>query len=558
MNKKLLLTGITLGALAMNQLKAQEYQPFLIQSGFNADVIANGVGTSASSTNNDVDGVNYAFISKDFQLTATDSPLTYGLPVNGIITSAVASTSGLTYQMAPYSSNNTLRLQNANDAGTLVFSSPTPAINLYMLATGGSGQTTVDATVNFADNTTQTFTALNISDWYYGSNYAIQGIGRINITNDVLESSSEDPRLYQLPLSIDAANQSKNIVSITITKISGGVANIFAFSGDVYNPCEPMTNITATTTNTTATVSWTAPANAPSSGYEYYYSTSSTAPTATTTPSGSTAAGTTTATIDNLVTGQSYYFWVRSNCGALKGFWKMKQFTTGQLSATYTSGDISTLYADSDPDNTSTTNCPGNLTINVPAGYKIASTSVTYDMTAQDNAYMSEQRSILVCTTNNTAETDVSIGGGSDEGTYSYERTGLNLANELTGTVNFELRAWRMWDGDGNTDCDTSYNKVDNNSWTVTVTLQPINLSTHEIKAEKKNLLYPNPFNDVLNIKNPEKVKQVIISDIAGRTIKTVTNPNSVIHVGDLKSGLYIARLLMSDGTTDNLKIIKK
>ena len=42
---------------------AQNYQTMPVSSGFTADVIANGIGSSTISTNNDVDGVSYAFCS---------------------------------------------------------------------------------------------------------------------------------------------------------------------------------------------------------------------------------------------------------------------------------------------------------------------------------------------------------------------------------------------------------------------------------------------------------------------------------------------------------------
>lgn len=122
MKKTLLFWGLALVLGSSESLVfSQNLQPMPIQSGFNADVVANGVGPSASSTTADVDGVNYNFVARDFQLTSTSAALTYGLPTNGLITSLVAAPAGLTYQLASYSSPNSLRLQNANDAGTLVF-----------------------------------------------------------------------------------------------------------------------------------------------------------------------------------------------------------------------------------------------------------------------------------------------------------------------------------------------------------------------------------------------------------------------------------------------------
>ena len=68
-------------------------------------------------------------------------------------------------------------------------------------------------------------------------------------------------------------------------------------------------------TATSATISWTAPAPAPGTGYDYYVSTSSTDPTSGSTPTGQTVG----ADVDDVLTvssGTTYYYWVRSDCGS--------------------------------------------------------------------------------------------------------------------------------------------------------------------------------------------------------------------------------------------------
>jgi hypothetical protein len=72
----------------------------------------------------------------------------------------------------------------------------------------------------------------------------------------------------------------------------------------------------ASITTSGATASWTAPATAPSNGYEVYYSTSSTAPTFTTplNATNSVTSSTTSAPISGLSPSTSYYVWVRSVC----------------------------------------------------------------------------------------------------------------------------------------------------------------------------------------------------------------------------------------------------
>lgn len=471
MLKKLpLLAGCFIAMLSAQRITAQEYQSIPISTGFNADVIANGTGPAMTTTSTDLDGASFCFVATDYKLNASSTPISYGIPTSGFITSAVAGTPGLTYQLAPLSGNNSLRLQNAAASGTLTFTTPTAAVSLYMLATSGSAAATLNLLVNFTDGTSQPFTSISVSDWYGGANAAISGIGRVGRGSDILEPNSTNPRIYQINLPINAGNQSKPIASVQVTKPGAdGVANIFAFSADAYTSCPAPTNITYVSTISNATLNWTAPSPAPSNGYEYYFSASSTAPTPTTTPTGSVPTGT-SVTLSG-VPGSTYYFWVRSNCGATKGIWKASSFIIGQVSYTYTGGEIGTQH--NTAPTLTTTNpaaCVGNFPVSVPPGYKIASVATTYSMTAASGAYMSEQRSLLVCTTNNTTEAAISSGVNMG-GTYNYSRSNLNIANNLTGTVNFQLRAWRTWTGSGQPeDCGTNYNKVDSNTWKLIVT----------------------------------------------------------------------------------------
>lgn len=102
--------------------------------------------------------------------------------------------------------------------------------------------------------------------------------------------------------------------------------------------CTHVTGLTPTVTGTaTASISWTAASPAPANGYEYYYSTSNTAPTAATTANGSVGAGVTTANLSSLAAGTTYYVWVRSVCGTTnKSSWNIGtvSFTTNPAAQT--------------------------------------------------------------------------------------------------------------------------------------------------------------------------------------------------------------------------------
>lgn len=119
---------------------------------------------------------------------------------------------------------------------------------------------------------------------------------------------------------------------------------------------------------TSATIAWTAASPAPTSGYQYFYSTTATAPTAGTTPSGSTAAGVTTANLSSLTSGSTYYFWVRSVCSVsdLSSWAGAGSFYVGycQPVTTYgcTDGDVIARVVLNTLDNNSGTGCPSGLT----------------------------------------------------------------------------------------------------------------------------------------------------------------------------------------------------
>lgn len=232
-------------------INAQQYKTIAIQSGFNADVIANGIG-AGNSTTHDLDGAGYALVSRSFQSTASGTPTTYGLPTTGLVNSAI--TSGLTYQLASYSGNNSLRLTSSTSSGILTFATPTTAKILYILATSGSNSSSttnsyVNVIVNFSDGSNQTFNS-TINDWYYiyssANPVAVKGTGRVYRGTSALEydSSNNTPRLYQLPLAIDNINQSKNIQSITVIRTGSGtsIANIFAVSALVKADVIPDSN----------------------------------------------------------------------------------------------------------------------------------------------------------------------------------------------------------------------------------------------------------------------------------------------------------------------------
>lgn len=100
---------------------------------------------------------------------------------------------------------------------------------------------------------------------------------------------------------------------------------------------------------------------------------------------------------------------------------------------------------------------------------------------------------------------------------------------------------------------------TDNLEGTFTIAINKQTLATSEVsKAKNEIKVYPNPFVEVLNIAKADLVKSISVMDVSGRLVKTIESPSSVLHLGELKQGIYIVVLNMKDGTKQTVKAIKK
>ncbi|MEZ4916348.1 MAG: T9SS type A sorting domain-containing protein [Chitinophagales bacterium] len=55
--------------------------------------------------------------------------------------------------------------------------------------------------------------------------------------------------------------------------------------------------------------------------------------------------------------------------------------------------------------------------------------------------------------------------------------------------------------------------------------------------------LYPNPTNDVVNLKVDEKLTSLLLYDLTGKTVKTFSANNTQLNVSDIQQGIYFLEL---------------
>ena len=336
-----------------------------------------------------------------------------------------------------------------------------------------------------------------------------------------------------------------------------------------------VSNITLNSAN----LSWTAPAVAPANGYDIYYNTSGTTPTGATTPSMTGVTGT-SVMIPGLNTNTKYYVWVRSRCSASsQSIWSPSvNFTTPCTSTgvPYTQ-DFESVTVPALPGCTSglnagngnnwataaaPTDSPGfaskvlkyaynssnaantwfftqgiNLTAGTPytIAYKYGNNSTSY----------TEKLKVAYGISPNAAGMTNSLADYSSINDEMAHSESINFTPSVSGVYYFGFNAY--------SDMDQYFLYVDDINITSSL------LATSEIsKAKNTVIAYPNPFENVLNISDVAHVKNIVITDGAGRLVKSITKPGPALQLGELKSGIYLVTLEMNDGSKQTVKTIKK
>ena len=184
--------------------------------GFNCDVIAESK-PSSEFVSETIDNDGWCFYSSAVQekgAIAADDRI-------------VKTNSGTVFRLADYSENNALKL-NAYEDGVLTFDNPEKCMEIYILAVSANGESDMNITVNYDDDTsgsTSTFTAWN---WYaaYGpDDEAVYGLSRIKTTDadDTYKADEIDNnytfRLYEFKLPADIK---KKVKSVSFKSLSSG------------------------------------------------------------------------------------------------------------------------------------------------------------------------------------------------------------------------------------------------------------------------------------------------------------------------------------------------
>ena len=208
-------------------------------TGYNADVIADVGDLStpvATVTAGGIDG-QFAYVQSGYTgvtQSGTGTPPS-GLPTGTAFVSM--SDAATTFALQAAIGNNAVKLTQAAPTASFALSGASAYSSLSFLLTGTNGDRTGTYTFNYDDGTSSaanTFTAPD--NFNVAANIGIFARGRVQLSNNDLQQTDNNPRLYQFNAVAPDATKVLSNISFVGTNLNAGGANaqniaIFGISG---------------------------------------------------------------------------------------------------------------------------------------------------------------------------------------------------------------------------------------------------------------------------------------------------------------------------------------
>ena len=266
-----LVTSFVANAASSNN---EKYEPLIVKSGFNTDVVATANGAYSDSTSREgwaytsaLDNTASLPRSKNARANAclysrsTNYKSTGYLPDDGIIKSTA--TSGLYWQLADYKSKNNLRLNSySNPEGTLEFKKIGCYKNLYVLCmAGGLGtgnSANMKVTLNYTDGS-KSSSSFTVYDWWDNKSAATYIYQRMDSARGGTDGSPYGaPYFTQCKMNVDTSKLIKNITISSRGSSSGMILNVMGITGITEDLAAPTISIdSSSVTQTSFNCSWT-------------------------------------------------------------------------------------------------------------------------------------------------------------------------------------------------------------------------------------------------------------------------------------------------------------
>jgi hypothetical protein len=345
-----------------------------------------------------------------------------------------------------------------------------------------------------------------------------------------------------------------------VAPIAPNGINFDDFALELSPTCEaPISLVSSNISITTATVSWTASTSTPANGYEYYVSTTNTAPGANTIATGTVGAGMTMVDLINLSPATTYYVWVRSLCSStLLSSWS--------VSTTFT-----TLVAPTQPVND---DCSGAIVLTpagdfasaVQTGTLFAATSSNFIPTCQTSVSSDVWYKVVVPTSGNiTIETQSAAANSMTNSVIAAFTGACNTFVQVGCNDNNGSSSMSLLSLTAQTPGATLYIGVWNIGNTTTASNSEFKIAAYDASLANDTFnnnsfsYYPNPVKDVLNLSYSKNITNISVYNLLGQQVivKTVNDNQSQIDMSKLSNGTYMVKVT-ADNQVKTIKVIKQ
>jgi hypothetical protein len=227
---------------------------FNVTSVFDSDVIVNRTGGTTDTTQDPIDGSNYAAVTQSFA-QYSDPTFGNGLPDDG------------SFAANPYHPTINLNYDNTNDGNNAklitgattgtTFTVPVTQgqynyVHLALMSTEGSGD--VKVTFNYTDGTSAQSSTITVPDWYNEITesetlyYLTDGLDR-SFTDGTGFDDADNPALFGARFTANSAKTLQSL-AVQVTNSTGtGRLTFFGATGETVNAAPTAVNLNNSTTS---------------------------------------------------------------------------------------------------------------------------------------------------------------------------------------------------------------------------------------------------------------------------------------------------------------------
>lgn len=137
-----------------------------------------------------------------------------------------------------------------------------------------------------------------------------------------------------------------------------------------------------------------------------------------------------------------------------------------------------------------------------------------------------------------------------DDATYTWS------VNNLTGAATIDANGLLTASADGTVEVVATANDTSGVTGTKIITISNQTVGINDLTFENLSV-YPNPTNDILNIKVDEALSSIDIMDITGKVVKTFPANSAQLNIAELENGIYFLELA-NESNKSVVKVIKK